>query len=113
VESPFTKFTKEQLIAFAEDGCTFGTIIMTGNEPIDVQRCDDCSVFQTDIEAAQYMNHLLDTLQAHLITRITDPASDAQATAIYGPGCNLCGHADDDPNPECIACFGNTTQQEK
>ena len=36
-----------------ECGCHDGILIMTGNDPIDVQRCDDCGIYDTDEAAAE------------------------------------------------------------
>lgn len=36
-----------------------GVLVMTGNDPIDIQRCDECKRFQTDEEAATYLTNLL------------------------------------------------------
>lgn len=34
-------------------GCVEGILVMTGNDPIDVQRCDDCGIYTTDEAAAE------------------------------------------------------------
>lgn len=62
-EGALRRFKPAQLRDFNLCGCTFGFIIMTGNEALNVERCDDCKVFETDEEAAEFAFDLLADLQ--------------------------------------------------
>lgn len=61
------RFKPAQLRDFNLCGCTFGFIVMTGNEALNVERCDDCKVFKHDQEAADFAWDILAALQKRLM----------------------------------------------
>lgn len=60
-----------------DDPMCLGVAIMTGNVPIDIQRCDQCARFPTDEDAALYLESVLREVAKLATLTLTSTSTEA------------------------------------